>query len=119
MTDSRLITNEEWFAMHRAWLANCDMWLAQHPDPYPDRFDPNHYTTLSDGRHHPCDDPSLEPKEFFLAVFRDRAIPLDLRVWAAKQIIELYSDHDLRSDEDYLLAQETLDFIRVEGATVQ
>ena len=53
-----IITKDEWLAMRRKWLANCDAWLAQH-DPLTRTLNPYIYTTLSDGRHHPCEAPDI------------------------------------------------------------
>jgi len=38
------------------------------------------------GPAHPCDDPSLSPKEFLLAIMRDRAMPLSTRIQAAHDV---------------------------------
>ena len=104
-----IISEEEWRKMHREWLANCEAYLAQH-DPFTPTLNPYTYTTLSDGRHHPCDNPHITPKEFLLATVRDVAIPFDLRIWAAKQFIELYPEHNLSFD-DYKVACEMLEWI--------
>ena len=110
-----IITKDEWLAMRRKWLANCDAWLAQH-DPLTRTLNPYIYTTLSDGRHHPCDAPDITPKEFLLAVIRDCAIPFDLRIWAAKQFVECFPEHNL-SHADYKVACEMKEWLTMTSDT--
>jgi|SRR6516164_9165818 hypothetical protein len=115
-----IISKDEWLAMRREWLANRDAWLAQC-NSLPRNIqllNPYVYTTLSDGRHHPCDAPDITPKEFFLAVIRDCAIPFDLRIWAAKQLVELFPEHNL-SYADYKVACEMMEWLTMERTTVQ
>ena len=112
-----IISEDEWLAMRREWLAKREAYLAQH-DPYTPTRNPYFYTTLSDGRHHPCDAPGITPKEFLLAVIRDIAIPFDLRIWAAKQFLEVFPDHNL-SFSDYKVACEMMEWLTMERTTVQ
>jgi len=105
-----IISKDEWLAMRREWLANRDAWLASGALASEARFNPYIYTALSDGRHHPCDAPDITPKEFFLAVIRDCAIPFDLRIWAAKQLVELFPEHNL-SHSDYKVAREMMEWL--------
>jgi len=97
-----IITKDEWLAMRRKWLANCDAWLAQH-DPLT--------RTLN-----PCDAPDITPKEFLLAVIRDCAIPFDLRIWAAKQFVECFPEHNL-SHADYKVACEMMEWLTMTSDT--
>ena len=110
-----IISKEEWLRMRREWLANCEAWLAQY-DPFTRTLNPYIYTTLSDGRHHPCDAPDITPKEFFLAVIRDYGIPFDLRIWAAKQFVECFPEHNL-SHADYKVACEMMEWLTMTSDT--
>jgi hypothetical protein len=115
-----MISKAEWLAMRREWLATCNDWLSQC-NSLPRQvqlLNPYVYTTLSDGRHHPCDAPDITPKEFFLAVIRDRAIPFDLRIWAAKQLVELFPEHNL-SLADYKIGCEMMEWLTMNNTTVQ
>src|SRR6516225_10560388 len=90
----KIITNDEQISMRSAWLQQRDAWLAKYEgqiSPHDCYFHtPEFYTTRCDGLPHPCDTPGITPQQFLLAVMRDPAIPLNLRVDVAMKIPELW-----------------------------
>jgi hypothetical protein len=119
MTDFKIISRDEWLSMQSAWLQQRDAWLAA-TDGGTRVFlsNPCTYTTIADGRTHPCDNPALSPQEFFLAVMRDPAIPFDLRVYAMKQVMDLYPEWR-PTVADYHMACQMMTWLTGEGVTVQ